>query len=384
MFGVMQKALLGFLMLPLAVASVDDISKRTFEQTGVFQSGKEGYHSFRIPALIGSPNGTLLAFAEGRKVSRSDGSPTALVLKRSFDNGKTWQALQVVADYGRDAFMNPCPVVDRQTGEVILLYNHYPPDRNKHTIVAGWTGFTCTTWMTRSKDNGATWSEPVDITRMVKKRSWTRTATGPGVGIQTRSGRLVIPSTNRSPDGRSWCYVATSSDGGRTWHIGGEVGGRTDECQVVELSGGSLMLNMRSNRGKNRRAVAVSKDGGLTWSEIIDDPQLIEPRCQGSFVRYTDTHDYQRSRVLFANPATTNKRVKMTVRLSYDEGKSWPVAKEIHSGPSAYSCLTVLPDMTIGLIYEGGDKVRYDKLLFARFTLEWLSDGKDQFEPARR
>ena len=71
----------------------------------------------------------------------------------------------------------------------------------------------------------------------------------------------------------------------------------------------------------------------------------------------------------------------MTVRLSYDEGKSWPVAKQLHGGPSAYSCLTVLSDMTIGCLYERGDGTPYEKITFAHFDIEWLTNGEDSLSP---
>jgi sialidase-1 len=142
---------------------------------------------------------------------------------------------------------------------------------------------------------------------------------------------------------------------------------------VVERADGALLLNIRSYRGNNRRLVAVSKDGGETWSEPVEDDALIEPVCQASIVR----HGGAGGGLLFANPAST-KREKLTVRLSRDEGKTWPVARVLHEGPAAYSCLAALPDGMVGCLYERGDKHAYETITFARFSLRWLlgTDGR--------
>jgi sialidase-1 len=126
---------------------------------------------------------------------------------------------------------------------------------------------------------------------------------------------------------------------------------------------------MRSYQGNNRRLISYSKDGGLSWTPPVEDPVLIEPVCQASLFRYSG----QPSRLLFSNPAST-KREKLTVRLSQDEGKTWPIAKELHGGPAAYSCLTVLPDGAIGCLYERGERSPYERVTLARFSLQWLLD----------
>jgi len=172
-----------------------------------------------------------------------------------------------------------------------------------------------------------------------------------------------------------------STNHGAAWQIGGVVGPKCNECQAVELSDGSVLLNMRSYRRNNQRLVAVSHDGGLTFGEPREDAALIEPVCQASILRYSLAGEGNRNRILFSNPAS-KKREKMTVRLSYDACRSWPVAKELYAGPSAYSCLTILPDKSIGCLYERGEKNANETIVFARFTLEWLTDGKDR-EPLK-
>ncbi len=183
-------------------------------------------------------------------------------------------------------------------------------------------------------------------------------------------------------------YVLVTSskdDGGKSWRLGGSLDRHTDECQVVELTDGSLMLNMRNYWGRagggpergGMRAIAISKDGGETWSELSFDDTLVEPVCQASFLRYSDTDSGERNLLLFSNPASKTSRHRLTVRLSDSEGKSWAVARVLREGPSAYSCLTVLADQSIGCLYEGGEKHPYEKMIFARFGLDWLEGKKD-------
>jgi len=344
----------------------------------VFRGGEDGYHTYRIPSVIATRKGTLLAFCEGRKHSARDQSPTDMVLKRSLDGGTTWSPMQIVVRAVPDAAMDPCPIVDRTTGTIWLVYDRWP-EGYKGAEIKGIGTDAVTVWETHSADDGATWSEPRDLTATTKKPEWTGIAHGPGVGIQTRSGRLVVPCNHYS-NGR-WCVLITSDDHGATWRLGGEVGPKMSESQVVELADGALMLNMRSYRGKRRRAIATSADGGTTWSEIADDPTLIEPVCQASFLRYTLASEHGRNRLLFSNPAHEKSRINGTIRLSYDEGKTWPVAKTLVPGDFAYSCLAVLPDLSMGCLYETEG---YRRIRFARFTLEWLTDGKDRIKGPRQ
>jgi sialidase-1 len=342
------------------------------EQAPVFVSGRDGYHTYRIPALLVTKKGTLLAFCEGRKKGRGDAGDIDLLLKRSFDGGQTWAKTQVVWDDGANTCGNPCPVLDARTGTVWLLLTHNLGRDTEAQITNGTAKGTRTVWVTKSADDGATWDKPVEITRDVKRPDWTWYATGPGVGIQLKGGRLVVPCDNQVAGSKvRQSHVLLSDDGGKTWRLGGVVGPLCNESQAVELRDGRLLLNVRSYRGNSRRLVAVSKDQGETFFAPAEDRELIEPVCQASIFR----HPGPRGGVLFSNPAST-KREKMTVRLSRDEGKTWPYARALHDGPSAYSCLAVLPDGTVACLYERGAKNAYETITLARFSLDWLTENR--------
>jgi sialidase-1 len=375
-----QLGLALFVALSAAGFSVAQDKAAPPEHVAVCVSGKDGYHTFRIPALVVSAKGTLLAFCEGRKNSARDSGDIDVVLRRSFDGGKTWQPMQTVADVGPDTIGNPCPVLDRTTGTIWLPLTKNLGDEDEKLIRDGKSKGGRTVWITKSTDDGASWSKPVQITQLVSDPKWTWYATGPGCGIQLKSGRLLIPCDHTVLGTRQMrSHVIYSDDHGATWKLGGVLGDDTNECQALEREDGTLLLNMRSYAKKNQRAVATSKDGGLTWSPVILDAALVEPVCQASLLRYSTSTTGGKNRVLFANPAST-KREKMTVRLSYDDGATWPVAKLLHAGPAAYSALAVLPDGIIGCLYERGQKTAYEEITFARFTLEWLTDGKDRLE----
>jgi sialidase-1 len=348
-----------FALLPL----ITPIRAAEPAHTPVFVAGQGGYHTYRIPAVIVTPKGTVLAFCEGRTAGRGDAGDIDLLLKRSRDGGKTWGKAQVVWDDAANTCGNPCPVVDARTGTIWLLMTHNLGKDTEAKIVGGMSTGSRTVWVSKSTDDGLSWAKPVEITQQVKKPGWTWYATGPGVGIQLRSGRLLVPCDSKSEGGKvRESHVIYSDDGGATWKLGGVVGPGCNECQAVELADGSVMLNMRGVSGNKRRLVAVSKDGGATFSKPMEDPALIEPVCQASILRLPG----EGGGILFSNPAST-KREKLTVRLSRDEGKTWPAAKVLHPGPAAYSCLTVLPEGTIGCLYERGRKQPYEEITFARF-----------------
>ena len=344
-------------------------------QETLFTSGDGRYHTYRIPALAVSARGTVLAFAEGRKHGRGDAGDIDLILRRSFDNGRTWAPIQVVVTEAGMTCGNPCPVVERQTGTVWLLFCKNLADGGETLICEGKAPRTV--WITHSVDDGQTWTEPREITESVKDPQWTWYATGPCHGIQLDTGRLVVPCDHivglhldRSRDPYH-SHVIYSDDRGATWQIGGNVEAGTNECAVAQLYDGSLYINCRNHVGGTRRAVARSQDQGQTFAQFEWDETLIEPVCQASL------ESLPGGQLLFANPAST-RRERMTVRLSSDGGRTWPTAQTLHPGPAAYSDLAALPNGELCCLYESGDGQPYEMLTLARFNLAWLNEGSDR------
>ena len=376
-----------------------------FSQTTAWRSGEDGYLFYRIPSAVVTTKGTLLVFAEGRRTpwgQHADSGEINLVMRRSTDGGKTFGEQTVVWADGKNTCGNPCAVVDEATGRIVLLSTHNLGEDHEGQINRRTSKGTRTVWVLTSDDDGVTWSTPREITKDVKLGDWTWYATGPGVGIQLKhgphKGRLVIPCNHRTTkdgpggpsDGNS--HVIFSDDGGKSWQLGGSPSPAAfNESQVVELSDGRVMLNMRNSapggrkNAPKRRGVAISSDGGATFDAVYRDEGLIEPICQGSIRRYTwPTDAGGKNRILFANPASETERVAITVRISYDDGKTWPVENLVFKGWSAYSCLVPLPDGTVGLLYEAGGRARYERLEFARLSLDWITSGKDALTPAEK
>ncbi|MCP4642780.1 MAG: exo-alpha-sialidase [bacterium] len=370
------------------LSELDDRASAAPKVSVPFVSGDDGYHTFRIPATIVTQAGTVLAFAEGR-ASRSDHAQNDIVLKRSTDGGRHWGPIQLVAEDGGNCLNNPLAVVVRETGRILFMYQRYPEGHHEMAVKPGHEGpLICRGFITVSDDDGLTWTTPKDITSMVKRPTGaTSIAGGPGIGIQLRrgphKGRILVPF-NEGPKTEFRVYAVYSDDLGETWAYGDLVPeapkGHGNELQFVELVDGSILLNSRSRGGDKRRLTAISKDGGITWSPLENDPTLVEPECMGSIIRYSDPLDGKRSRLAYAGPNSQSERENGTVWLSYDEGKTWPVSKTIQPWPYAYSCLTVLPDGMIGCLYETGFNESYERIDFARIPLEWLTDGADSGE----
>ena len=340
-------------------------------QRDVLRGGEGGYFAFRTPSLVLTPKGTLIAVFCGRKETISDFGDIDALSMRSFDGGKTWTTPQLIADGGRDGMSNVSTLVDRDTNTIWVFTTRIAAGGGKQKVIDGDTGMTL--WTTESRDEGATWSTPVELSGKIQGYDprITYNANGPGVGIQLASGRLVVPRYYRlKGSSDSYAHVIYSDDHGRTWRQGRPTGAYTNENQIVELSPNVLMMNARSYHGRNRRAISISRDGGETWSEPKLHDALIEPVCEAGFIRFT-LPGTSRKALLFSNPAATT-RTNMTVRLSYDDGETWPASKVLHPGPSAYSSLIALPDGTLACLYERGEKGPYEKLTFARFSLEWL------------
>lgn len=360
----------------------------------VFEHGMDGWPDYRIPALLATRKGTLLAFAEGRQ-SLSDHSQNNIILKRSTDSGRSWKAIQVVHEAGSNILVNPCAVA-LDFGRVLLMYQYFPAafhsrnmGKNIKRLSPGLAGTNVSlTLLQWSDDDGVTWSRPRDVTRQTKRPEGVYfTCSGPGIGLQLkrgpRRGRILIPTGEGTWD-ESHVFACISDDGGETWRMGkNTTSGKTisSEAQFVELADGAILLNVRcSEENENKtRKTSVSHDGGETWSPFQDNPQLPEPSCMATILRYSWPED-GRSLILFANPASQTARTNGMIRLSYDEGQIWPVAKIICPGFYAYSCLTKLADGSIGCLFETDGAKR---IVFARFQLAWLTDAQGAPQPGR-
>ena len=342
----------------------------------IFEGGNEGYKCFRIPAVVTTKKGALLAFAEGRKNGCSDTGSIDLVMKRSTDGGKTWGKLEVLWHDEGNTCGNPSPVVDRTTGDIFLLSTWNLGEDHESEIIAQKSKDTRRVFVIKSENEGKSWSAPKEITSDVKLPNWTWYATGPGSGIQILGGkykdRLVIASDHiEAVTKKYYSHTIYSDDHGSTWKLGGSTPlDQVNECEVVELSNHSLMLNMRNyDRNMSSRQLAYSDDGGESWKDMQHHESLIEPICQASTLRF----DFKgQLYVLFANPANAKNRVNMTLRLSRDDGKTWPVEKQIFQGPSAYSDLTFIDRKNIGILYEGGYKSAYQGIIWESVSITKL------------
>ncbi|HUT25511.1 MAG TPA: sialidase family protein, partial [Sumerlaeia bacterium] len=365
------------------------------QQQRLFVSGENGYHTYRVPSLVVGPEGALLAFCEGRKNGAGETGNVDILLRRSQDGGKTWSEQQLVAGADDDhVWASPCAVVDKETGVVWLLTTWNRNDDTEEEIRSGASVDTRRVYVCSSKDDGKTWSESLEITPSVKRDNWTWYGTGPGAGIQLErntpiKGFLFVPCnhTIEGDDKYFGSHLVYSPDHGESWSLGLAIGERNSEFELVELADGGRMLNMR-NRGEAKcriisrtlRAdeVDLSKPAKepTIWSEPQPQIELRDPHCQASFRRYSFFDTGGRNRILFLNPASET-RDHMTLRLTYDEGATWPLSKLLYAGPSAYSGLAVLPDRSICCLYEAGIEEPDETIVFTRVTLEWLTDWRD-------
>jgi sialidase-1 len=377
-----MKAFLSIL-LPFFIHSV---SAQT-NPKALFVAGENGYKSYRIPALIKTAKGSLLAFCEGRKDGAGDAGDIDVLMKRSTDNGKTWSEQTVVWNDGANTCGNPCPVLDEETGTIMLLLTHNRGDVPEGDIITKNSESTRTVWVSRSNDDGQRWTPPTEITSTTKKPDWGWYATGPGIGIQIkhgpRKGRLVIPCdfSYNDPKGNLrkgpfeyGSHVIYSDDHGQTWLLGGTITPKMNECQLVELAdeNGTLLINMRSYQGRGVRAQAYSYDGGSSWTQPLDIPELTEPVCQASLLRYSWKSRKSKNVLLFLNPASTNRRHNLTLRASFDDGKTWPAIKTIFPGPSAYSSMATTVKGNILCLFESGEKGPYENITLHEISPKWL------------
>lgn len=359
------------------------------------QHGQDGVHTYRIPGLATAKDGTLLAIYDARRESGRDLQGNIDIgLSRSFDRGKTWQPMQIVMDMGAwgglpekfNGVSDANVLVDRNSGNIFIagLWMHGVIDTTGRWVEgltadsANWNhqwktkgsqpGFevkqTSQFMLVKSADNGATWSKPENITRMGKQEDWWLWAPAPGQGITLRDGTLVFPVQGRDKTGKAFSTISYSKDGGNTWKTGQRAAGEsTTENMAVELADGSIMLNMRSgansrNAGAtNGRVIAVTNDLGESWRKHpTSRGALPEPACMASIIRHTFARNGKTtSLLLFSNPDAKTARKNLTVKVSFDDGKTWSADKKIlldEEKSRGYSCLTSIDERTVGILYE--------------------------------
>jgi sialidase-1 len=376
----MHKLILIFaktLLVQLALGTLLWGVEKSIETQVLFRKAIDGYNNIRIPAICVTKAGTLLAFAEGREAG--DKGDIDLILRRSEDGGKTWGGIEVIWDDKDNTCGNPCPVVDLDTGTIWLFLTWNLGSDSETAIMTGASEHPRSPWVTYSEDDGKTWANPKKLPHL-RKKEWTWYATGPGNGVQLSrgqyNGRLVIPANHADRvtakrDSKTYrSHIIYSDDHGMSWQLGAIQEPLTNESTVVELADGSVMQNMRSYHGKGNRAVALSKDGGASFAPLYLDNGLQSPVCQANIQRYSWPEE-SRSRILFSSP-TGEKREGITVRLSYDEGETWPVSKMIHEGPGAYSNMVGLPNGNVGILVEIGESSPYETISFIMFDINWL------------
>ncbi len=340
----------------------------------LFSAGDAGYACFRIPTIVKSAKGTLLAFAEARKKGCSDTGDIDLVLRRSTDEGETWGPLQIIWDDGENVAGNPAPVVDYETGTISLLSTWNLGTDHESMIIDQTSKDTRRVFIMQSADDGNSWGQPREITSTAKLPTWTWYATGPVHGIQLKSkpyqGRLMIPCDHIEAGTKKYfSHVIYSDDHGATWKIGGTTPqDQVNECTVAELAGGKLMLNMRNYERKQRsRKVSSSIDGGATWSDLVNDAALIEPICQGTLLDITISG--RQKALAFLNPADSALRRNLELKISRDEGKTWKVLSTVHAGPAAYSDIVQVNKNELGCLYEAGRKSAYEGIYFDKVSI---------------
>ncbi|MDB6121692.1 MAG: Exo-alpha-sialidase, partial [Pedosphaera sp.] len=376
MFGT--KYLIVGLMLPFYIFTALGAAP-LLEKIDVFEGGSNGYQQYRIPGIAVTAKGTVLAYCEGRKTGKGDWDTIDLFLRRSTDGGKTWGPFQKIADVPgpkqRSAvalklkagkpedvtYNNPVIIADQKSGIIHLLF--------------------CLEYSRcfylRSIDDGVTLGKPVEITKSLEKfrkdYDWKVVATGPGHGIRLKNGRLVVPawfSTGEQGHHPSVTTTIFSDDDGVTWQAGEIAIPNTakwinpSEAEIVELADGRVMMNGRSEAKRNRRLVTFSRDGSSGWTKPQFAEELKEPICMGSIARFSLKTESDKNRIIFSNPdnlaradhkqepGKNRDRKNLSIKLSYDEGTTWPITKVLEAGISSYSDLAVLKDGTVLCLYE--------------------------------
>ncbi len=360
------------LMLGCAIAAPkkdSGLAEGISHHSDIFYTGmKKGVTGYRIPALITAKNGDLVAAIDERVPNLSDLNKSRdinIAVRRSNNGGRTWTKAKIVVDFplGQSA-SDPSFVLDEKTGHIFMFYNFMDLDKEKDVYYLHYVV---------SKNNGKSWSKPVDITEQIAKPEWKRNFKfiTSGRGIYTSDGKILHNIVNL----QRGLYIFGSDDHGKSWYVIDNPIKPADESKLVELNDGTWMINSRVN-GAGRRHVHRSTDQGKTWTSAAE-PTLVDPSCNGSIIRYTSTKTgHDKDRLLFSNANSPKGRKNLTVRISYDEGQTWSEGKVVYPGSSAYSSLSVLKDGKIAVFFEKDNHQSNEVVVF---TLDWLTDGKDKY-----
>lgn len=362
----------------ISKSKISDAPNGPISHTDVFRSGKDGYHSYRIPAIVRAKDGTLLAFAEGRKDSRSDSGDIDIVLRRSTDDGKTWGPMQVVADHGKGCVGNPCPVVDEKSGDIVLVTTRQTPGSTQRSIRSGKKDHNRSYYVQRSSDHGKTFSKPkrIDVTDALKPR-WL--AGGPNHALQLKrgehAGRILVAGNHST--GKEWdtnvLHVIYSDDGGRTWQLGATCPGSEtvwpSEAATAELPDETIIFFIRNQKNLDEpspaaRAFGFSCDGGESFDgPLYPSECMTAPICHGSILEFSAADQGDETNCLVVSyPNDPKQRKNLCIRTSTDGGKTWDKPLTIYPDSSAYSDLIRTSDRHLGILYE---RDNYSRITFA-------------------
>jgi sialidase-1 len=377
--------------------SVNPAGKFSYRPAMVLRSaGLDQIDTYRIPGLITTKSGTLIAVYDNRYNNSKDlQEDIDIGMSRSTDGGQTWQAMKVIMDMGEyggrskrlNGIGDPCVLYDSKTNTIwvaALWMSGATADQmlwwaSKPGLKPEETGQFM---LVKSADDGLTWSQPINITEQIKEPGWQLLLQGPGCGITMKNGTLVFPAQYKSDvgtksldGGQYTCHstIVYSQDGGNTWKIGSGAKSNTTESQVVELADGSLMLNMRDDRNRankgetNGRAVSITTDYGKTWiNHPSSNSALQEPNCMASIISTELSISGKLQQVLFfSNPNSKTERNHMTIKASLDGGMTWPRAYQVELNSEkgyGYSCMTMVDQKTIGIVYEGVKELYFQKI----------------------
>lgn len=384
----MVVALSTLLALPGAFGNTSDASEESeFTETVIYERGQAGYFCFRIPAIVQTEPGTLLAFAEARKDSCGDSGDIDTVVRRSDDAGATWGPIEIVHDAGSGTAGNPTPVVDAESGRIALITTYNPATNHNLRIP----------FLQLSQDDGHTWSEPEDISGEISDPTWQKwLATGPGAGIQLtagpHAGRMVIGMNHEGylrggkEDYFSGANLAYSDDGGLTWTRGAIDQPspsylKPQELNLAELPDGRILISARDQHGSapGNRALTTSSDGGESFDAPFEtNPDLDTPVSQGAITSFVDSNG--NDRVLFTSASHPRTRKVMSIRSSFDNGQNWQTwnqGRVVNWGNAGYSDIAAFSDGSLGMVYETGKEDPYRQIRFAHFNTAYLEGPKE-------